>query len=207
MQADEAKASDGPIMMATTGISIMRVVIVTDDTNPTHVGFIRLDAIKIGLYRTNKSWPVCLVRCQPRSFGRNSIKRPLEVRFDGGQSSPGRGQVLWTPKMVIPGLRRVIHRGKDYLRLELGDLVLAPWDQEGSWDYVRLLSSQLCWGRHNGCRPLKPCRKSTRRWWPRARSGIRTSERAAGQRRRRRARRDSRIAANSATLCPSRKGR
>src|SRR5215472_14005692 len=48
MQADEAKRSDAPIMMATTGISIMRVDIVTDDTNPTLEGFIRLDATKIG---------------------------------------------------------------------------------------------------------------------------------------------------------------
>ena len=30
----------------------MRVVIVTDDTNPSHVGFIRLDATKIGLPRS-----------------------------------------------------------------------------------------------------------------------------------------------------------
>jgi hypothetical protein len=31
MQADEPKASDGPIMMATATISIMRVVIANDD--------------------------------------------------------------------------------------------------------------------------------------------------------------------------------
>jgi hypothetical protein len=35
-------------MMATAGISIIRVVIVIDDTNPTHAGFIRLDATKTG---------------------------------------------------------------------------------------------------------------------------------------------------------------
>jgi len=48
MQADEPKASDGPIMRATARISIMRVVIVIDDNNPFHEGFIRLDAAKIG---------------------------------------------------------------------------------------------------------------------------------------------------------------
>jgi hypothetical protein len=55
----------------------MRVVIVIDDTNPTHAGFIRLDATKTGHQRLipNKQKliasflfapsPVCLVRLSP----------------------------------------------------------------------------------------------------------------------------------------------
>jgi hypothetical protein len=38
MQADEPKASDGPMRMATARLSIMRVVIATDDTSPSHAG-------------------------------------------------------------------------------------------------------------------------------------------------------------------------
>jgi hypothetical protein len=36
-------------MMVTAKMSIMRVVIATDDTNPSHAAFIRLVATKIGL--------------------------------------------------------------------------------------------------------------------------------------------------------------
>jgi hypothetical protein len=39
MQADEAKASDCPIMMATARIRIMRVVTAIEDINPFHAGF------------------------------------------------------------------------------------------------------------------------------------------------------------------------
>ena len=46
------------------------------------------------------------------------------------------------------------------------------------WQWI--VFGRLCWGRRNGSRPRRPCRKSIRRSWRHARSGIRISDWIAG---------------------------